>query len=106
MSINLDEIHRKIDAEHPPLTVGALVEILSKLDPSLPIFTHANNHGANDHMRVALELDPWFRVHTGNDFGKPATLGVRIGNFTPKASQEVLFDFWSRTSHQEGAATD
>ena len=84
-----------------PLTVGKLIEILSKLDPDLPIYTHANNHGANDDMRVVLDRDPWFRVGSDKDFWKPPTLGVRIGNMHD-LSGPVLFDMWGSSSAGEG----
>ena len=88
-----------------PLTVGELLEVLGKIDPSLPIFTHANNHRATDNMCVALVHDAWFRVDSGEDFGNPPTRGVLIGNFGPTLnSGELIFDMWSaqrRNCNQE-----
>jgi len=78
-----------------PLTVGKLRELLAGLDPELPIYTHANNQDANDNMRVELAEDGWFRVDSGADFGKPPTLGVRIGNMgDDRRRGQLLFDMW------------
>ncbi len=97
----LDTFHREYDAKHPPLTAGKLIELLSMVDPSLPVFTHANNHSADDHMMVAVQHNPWFRVHSGKDFAKPPTMGVRIGNFKPSKGDILLFDFYAGSSQGE-----